>query len=577
MFHRRLFSEILGNRILLIGSVLLSVLAAGLTIGNAFFLSQVINRVFLGEESLIQVADLILGLVLINLLKGLSLLGADSFAHRLASRVQKSFRKQLIQKLFLLGPSFVEESSAAHSSNVVIDQVDSLEKYFSEYVPQILKSLLIPLMILFIVFPEDLLTGIILLVTAPLIPFFMVLIGRRTQALNQEQWEKLSRLSQHFLDVIQGMRTLKDLGRSREQADSVESSSNQYAEKSIAVVRVAFLSALTLELLATLSTAVIAVEIGLRLLGGNMQFASALFLLILAPEFYLPLRNLGLRFHAGAEGIAAAKDIYEILDQPVENPIGIKSGKGIQEISSISISQLSFHYPDRQQAALHKVNFELKQGESLGLIGPNGSGKSTLVKLLLGFLEPNEGEIFINGKGLGRMDRSAWQRSISWVPQFPSLFKGTIADNISLSKSGTSSKEIERAAECAGMNPFVDKRKLGFDWGLAEDGKNLSGGQAQRIALARAFLRNTPMVIMDEANTHLDPELALEIQDRIAKLIEGRISIVIAHRLSSLKQFDKILALRAGRQIYFGEPAKLGEALKKNKSAGAGFLEGNLS
>ncbi len=406
--YRRLLSLARGQLVPLMLTILCGLLAGWLTIGQARGLSLVVDGVFLRGKGLGDVETLllvVLGIIIIrSLLAGLMEISAST----IAIRVKNDLRGRLFAKIQALGPAFVRGERTGQLTTTAMEGVEALDAYFNQYLPQLVLTALVPLSILVFVFPLDLLSGVVLVVTAPIIPIFMILIGKGAEAVTKRQYETLSQLSAHFLDSLQGLTTLKIFGRSRAHTRSIAESSDKFRDVTLGVLRITFLSALALELVATISTAVVAVEVGLRLLYGQLSFDKALFLLILAPEFYIPLRMLGLRFHAGMAGTTAAKKIYEVLDlvgmdgERVEigKQIRKRSGDGreIEEYGGNTISAISLHgvyytYPGENQSTLKNINLEIKTGEHIALVGPSGAGKTTLVSLLLGFMPPSEGII----------------------------------------------------------------------------------------------------------------------------------------------------------------------------------------
>ena len=482
----------------------------------------------------------------------------EVWANAVAVRVKTDLRERLFAHIQKLGPAYTRAERTGELTTAAVQGIEALDAYFSQYLPQLVITALIPLSILIFVFPIDLLSGVVLLITGPLIPFFMILIGKGAEVATKRQYETLSRLSAHFLDSLQGLTTLKIFGQSKSHAKNIEKVSEQFRDTTMQVLRITFLSALALELLTTISTAVIAVEIGLRLLYAKMDFLQALFILVLAPEFYLPLRMLGLRFHAGMDGTAAARRIYEILDMPVGSR---KSGIGNREtnsqvstpesqITSIEFSNLSFTYPDESTPALQDINLRIQAGKHIALVGPSGAGKSTLVNLLLGFIQPTEGELI-----------QPPTESIAWVPQRPYLFHDTIATNIRLGKPNATEDELITAAKAAYLHEFVASLPEGYETVIGEGGARLSGGQAQRLTLARAFLKDAPILILDEPTSSLDPETEVLLEESTRQLMQGRTVITIAHRLNTIFQADQIVVLEQGLIV---EQGTHGELMAKN-------------
>jgi ATP-binding cassette subfamily C protein CydCD len=556
--HRRLISLTRNSRLALTLTILTGFLAGILTIGQAWYLSLVIDGVFLGSRSLIQVLPWLR--LLLFILSGRAFLAwiNEVSANAIAVRIKTDLRERLFTHLLNLGPSFSRGERTGELTATVVEGVEALDSYFSQYLPQLVVSTLVPLSILVFVFPLDPLSGLVLLLTAPLIPLFMYLIGKGAEIVTQRQYETLGRLSAHFLDSLQGLTTLKLFGQSKAHTRSIAQVSQQFRDTTMSVLRVTFLSALALELIATLSTAIVAVEIGLRLLYGRMDFQEALFLLVLAPEFYLPLRMLGLRFHAGMAGTSAARRIFEILDTPTSNRASISQAlKPKSTFARIEFSGVAFTYPNETAPALQNINLQIRSGQHLALVGRSGAGKSTLANLLLRFIQPQEGQISIDGEPLEQFPLEDWRRLIAWVPQRPYLFHDTIAANLRLGQPDADMQELIEAAQMANLHDFILSLPQGYLTVIGEGGGRLSGGQAQRLALARAFLKNTPLLILDEPTSSLDPENEALLEAATRRLRQGRTVITIAHRLNTVYQADQIIVLDNSRITEQGMHANL--------------------
>lgn len=553
--NRRLLREIQNSQGLFSITVFVGVVSGGLVVFQAWQLTEVINQVFLEQKRLQEVIP-ILGIFLLIVLCRVLLVVANEFlAGKLAASVKKHLRNLLFAKINRLGPAFTTRESTGELTASALQGVESLDSYFSQYLPQILVAAILPLIILLAVFPMDTFTGVVFLVTAPLIPFFMNLIGKDSETETKKQWSALSQLSSMLLDTLQGIVTLKNLGQSKKRIDQVKQISEEYRETTLRVLRITFLSSLTLELLATISTAVVAVEIGLRLLYNQLSFEQAFFILLLAPEFYLPMRNLGVRFHAGMSGVAAAKRIYELLDLP--EPISsVQTShrapfQGREQIE-IHFDRVSYRYPDRERDAVSNITLDLEPGKSIALVGRSGAGKSTLLQLLLRFIDPLSGKILVNGEDLSTLEVHEWRKLISLVPQNPTLFNTTILENIRLAKPGCSLAEVKKAAMDAQLDEFIDGLPRAYDTLVGEKAFQLSSGQAQRIALARAFLKDAPLLLMDEPTAHLDIVLENELIESIQKLMEGKTTIFIAHRYSTIHHADRVAILENGQLQGFG-------------------------
>jgi ATP-binding cassette, subfamily C, bacterial CydCD len=557
MFDRRLWQEGKNGRFPLILTITFSALGGVVTVLQAYWLSQIVAGVFLEGLELTAVRQaLILLLAAIGARAGLAA-GREWAADRLASDIKLSLRDRLFDRLRDLGPGYTQGEETGELTAVLTHALDALDAYFSQYLPQLFVAALIPLTILFVIFPLDWLSGITLLLTAPLIPLFMVLIGRYAEKLTQQQWGLLSRMSGHFLDVLQGLTTLKQLGQSKNQATNIAAISDRFRQTTLGVLRVAFLSALALELLATLSVAIIAVSLGLRLLYGYFTFELAFFILILAPEFYLPLRQLGQRFHAGMDGIAAAGRVFAILDEPRRH--GERKSDGDSENRRAAAVNFSFanqpirlenvtvRYAGREQAALEGVSLTIPPGKMTALVGLTGAGKSTLAGLLLRFVEPESGRVLLGDVDWSGVETAVIRQQIAWVPQQPYLFDDTIANNIRLGRMDAPMAEVIIAAQRASLHTFIQTLPQGYDTRVGERGARLSGGQAQRLALARAFLKNTPLLILDEPTAHLDQATEAEITAATEQLMADRTTLVIAHRLETIRRADQVVKLENGK------------------------------
>jgi thiol reductant ABC exporter CydD subunit len=538
---------------------------------QAYLLSLVVSQVFLDGQALASILSLLAAFLVLSLLRvGLTWV-AEAAVDRVANRVKHDLRARLAAHLLALGPAYARDERTGELANTAVEGIEALDAYFRQYLPQLALAALVPLIVLLFVFPLDWVSGLVMLLTAPLIPVFMILIGSLAESLTRQQWTSLSRMSAHFLDVLQGLTTLKLFGRSREQFRIIAQISDQFRDATMGVLRVAFLSALVLEMVATISTAVVAVQIGLRLLYGGLTFQEGFFVLLLAPEFYLPLRMLGTRFHAGMQGVAAAQRIFEVLDtpapggpEPAPAPSAAPAGEVRREPASppparfdLCFSDVHYAYDGGQRPALNGLSFDLSHGESIALVGPSGAGKSTVAYLLLRFIEPDRGTITVGGTPLRSLPPAAWREQVAWVPQQPYLFHGTVAENIRLARPDAGLDRVARAARQASADGFIEALPQGYDTLIGERGARLSGGEAQRIALARAFLKDAPLLILDEATANLDPEIEALVQEAMGRLLPGRTTLIIAHRLSTVYRAGRIVVLDRGRLAEEGTHADL--------------------
>lgn len=562
MLDRRLWRQARSGRTGLWLTILLGLAGGILTVLQAYLLSRIVDRVFLQGQPLPAVATLLAAMLIVILSRAGLVWAAETSAHYTAIEVKGELRSQLLGRLMAMGPAALYGERAGELTTTMVEGVDALDAYFSQYLPQLALSALVPLTILLVVLPADPLSGLVLLLTAPLIPLFMVLIGRAAEALTRRQWDTLSRMSAHFLDILQGLTTLKALGQSDAQAGNIARTSDRFRQVTLGVMRVAFLSALVLEFVSTMGVAIVAVQIGLRLLEGGIAFADALFILILAPEFYLPLRLLGARYHAGLDGVSAANRIFALLQEPVSlsPPAQSPPRRPAPQVilpAIIRFERVSVTYGGRRQPALKDISLVLEPGQKVALVGPSGSGKSTVVNLLLRFVEPGAGRITAAGLPLREIDPDAWRAQIAWVPQSPTLFHDTVAANIRLGRPEATPADVQRAARLAYADGFVEALPDGYETVIGERAIRLSSGQAQRLALARAFLRDAPLLILDEPTSSLDPENEALLQASTEALLGGRSVLVIAHRLSTVTAADRILVIDAGQIVESGRHGDL--------------------
>lgn len=553
---RRLFFQGGPVRLFLGLTVATGTLISLLIVGQAHYLSLLIDDVFLKSGS--GGWGWLLALLLIIVGRAVLTWAGDTSASQAAGIVKKTLREALFKHLLKLGPAYTRGERSGELTNTAMEGVEALDAYYSQYLPQFFLTMLVPLVVVVAVFSADVLSGIVLVVTMPILPVFMILIGLQAQTKSQKQFNILSQMSAHFLDVLQGLTTLKLFGRSKRQEETIARVSERYRQRTMGVLRIAFLSALVMEVGATLSTAIVAVEIGLRLLYGHIEFQSAFFVLLLAPEFYQPLRTVGQRFHSATAGIAAASRIFEILDAPAPDDNGEEAQISPRApLTSIGLrfEQVSFAYPTGggPRTTLEAVDFSIEPGRKTALTGPSGAGKSTVAQLLLRFIRPDAGRIVVTtGEGtfaLDAMDAKSWRELVAWVPQNPYLFNDSVLENIRLGKPDASEAEVIEAAKQAHAHEFIGGLPQGYTTVLGERGARLSGGQVQRISLARAFLRNAPLLVLDEATSNLDLESEALVLDALDKLMAGRTVLIIAHRATLLERADRVIRLEAGHTV----------------------------
>ena len=540
---------------------------AGLIIVQAGLLSQALAGAAHGTGIVALSGTLIwLGVVLAG--RAVAGGGGEAAALRAAAAVKSGLRRRLAAHALRLGPRWLGGQQAGEITTLTTRGLDGLDPYFARYLPQLVLAATVPLAVVIRVAFADWISAVIIAATLPLIPLFAALIGWHTQARTRRQWQLLARLGGHFLDVVAGLPTLKLFGRAGAQATVIRNVTGAHRTATMATLRVAFLSALALELVAALATALVAVETGLRLLTGHLGYQTALLILLLTPEAYLPLRNASTEYHASTEGVAAAARAFEILDTPpVDQPARTGVGSAASATADFDLSRtdivfrdVTLAYPDRERPALDAISLTIRPGEHIMLTGPSGAGKSSLLALLLRFAAPDDGLITAGGAELARLPADRWLAQIAWVPQHPHLFAMTVAGNIALGQPGAQRQDIVAAARLAGADDFIRRLPDGYDTALAEGAAVLSAGQRHKIALARAFLRRVPVVLLDEPTAHLDPASAVRVSTAIEDQLADRTVVLVTHQPPRAGQSWRILALEQGRLTSSADAGDAGEA-----------------
>ncbi|MGA5729812.1 thiol reductant ABC exporter subunit CydD [Streptomyces seoulensis] len=551
------------TRFFLVAVVLLGGLGAGLVIAQAMLIAEIVVGAFQQGKS---AGDLVTPLALLaSVACGRALVSwlTELAAHKASAAVKSELRERLVERAAVLGPGWLSGQRTGSLVTLATRGVDALDDYFSRYLPQMGLALVVPVAVLARIVTEDWVSAAIIVATLPLIPVFMILIGWATQSRMDRQWSLLSRLSGHFLDVVAGLPTLKVFGRAKAQAESIRKITGEYRRATMRTLRIAFLSSFALELLATLSVALVAVTIGMRLVHGGMDLYIGLVILILAPEAYLPLRQVGAQYHAAAEGLAAAEEIFGVLETPVP-----ATGTAPVPAGSLAFDSVTVRYPGRSADAVTDVSFSLGPGETVALIGPSGAGKSTLLSVLLGFVRPTEGQVRVGGADLVGLDLEEWRSRIAWVPQRPHLYAGTIAENVRLARPDADDAAVRRALADAGALEFVDALPAGAGTLLGEDGAGLSAGQRQRLALARAFLADRPVLLLDEPTAALDGATEADVVAAVRRLAVGRTVLLVVHRPALLEVADRVVRLELSEPAAAPEPV-MAEALAPELAATA--------
>ncbi|MET9821614.1 thiol reductant ABC exporter subunit CydD [Streptomyces sp. NPDC006349] len=535
----RLLRYARATRFFLAAVVALGAVGAGLLVAQAMLIAEVVVGAFQHGTTAAGLRTPLLLLVAVAC--GRALVGwlTELAAHRASAAVKSELRGRLLERATALGPGWLSGQRTGSLVALATRGIDALDDYFSRYLPQLGLAVVVPVAVLARVVTEDWVSAAIIVGTLPLIPIFMMLIGWATQSRMDRQWRLLSRLSGHFLDVVAGLPTLKVFGRAKAQAESIKRITGEYRQATMRTLRIAFLSSFALELLATLSVALVAVTIGMRLVHGDMALYDGLVVLVLAPEAYLPLRQVGAQYHAAAEGLAAAEDIFSVLERPVP-----ASGTDpVPADGALAFEGVTVRYPGRATDAVTDVSFTVESGETVALVGPSGAGKSTLLHTLLGFVPPAGGRVRVGSADLSSLDPAQWHAHVAWVPQHPHLYAGTIAENVRLASPHADDAAVRRALRDAGALEFVDVLPEGTATVLGEDGTGLSAGQRQRLALARAFLADRPVLLLDEPTAALDGATEAEVVSAVRRLAKGRTVLLVVHRPALLEVADRVVRL----------------------------------
>ncbi|MFJ8882212.1 thiol reductant ABC exporter subunit CydD [Streptomyces sp. NPDC102402] len=535
----RLLRYARATRFFLAAVVALGLVGAALVIAQAMLLAEVVVGGFEDGLTAAELRTPLLLLAATALGRAFVAWLTELAAYRASSAVKSELRDRLMERASGLGPDWLSGQRTGSLIALATRGVDALDDYFSRYLPQLGLAIVVPAAVLARIVTEDWVSAAIIVVTLPLIPLFMILIGWATQSRMDRQWRLLSRLSGHFLDVVAGLPTLKVFGRAKAQAESIRSITTQYRRATLKTLRIAFLSSFALELLATLSVALVAVTIGMRLVHGELDLYTGLVVLILAPEAYLPIRQVGAQYHAAAEGLSAAEEIFAVLETE-------PAAAGTQDVPRslrLELEGVTVRHHGRTTPSLDRASLVVEPGETVALVGFSGAGKSTLLHVVLGFTAPDEGRVRIGGTDLSAVSPERWREQIAWVPQRPHLFAGTIAENVRLAHPEADDEAVTAALREAGAYDFVDALPEGTGTLLGEDGAGLSAGQRQRLALARAFLADRPLLLLDEPTASLDGETEAGIVDAVRRLAVGRTVLLVVHRPALLSVADRVVAL----------------------------------
>jgi thiol reductant ABC exporter CydD subunit len=563
---RRLLRYARPARVYLVGLVVVTVAIAGLVILQAQLLATAIAGTFSGGLGLSSLGGTVVALAAVVAGRAALAWAVEAFSYRASAGVKSQLRRDLLRRAVELGPRWLATRRAGELSTLATAGVDALDGYFAKYLPQAVLAVVVPLAVVVRLLLADPLSAAIIVVTLPLIPVFMALVGATTAERTRRRWRELARLSHHFLDVVAGLPTLRVFGRAKAQAKSVGEVTDAYRRATLGTLRLAFLSALVLELLATFSVALVAVAIGLRLEGGHLGLRTGLLVLVLAPEAYLPLRQLASHYHASADGLAAAAEVFDVLETPPPDAAGTRTARlaedvvpgaptlpapAVMRVRAVRVEDVRVCHPGRSEPAPADATLRFAAGEVVALAGASGSGKSTLIAVLLGFITQDGGRVVIEEatgeQRLDGLDMGTWRAHVAWVPQDPVLQHGTVESNIRLGQPGAPREAVELAAWRAALHEVDLSRPVG------EGGSGLSAGQRRRVAVARALLTERPVLLLDEPTAGLDAATEAQVLAAIRELAgDGRLVLMVAHRPAVLAAADRVVTLPA--DIPAGQP-----------------------
>jgi ATP-binding cassette, subfamily C, bacterial CydD len=548
--ERRLWRDHPRARRTVAAAVGLSVAAAVCWIAFALLLSVAIARVFVDDGTLASVDALLLAMLALAVVRGALMWSSDVVGQRAAGGIETDLRERLAAALVAVGPTAVRGERIGELVYTAGEGVDALDPYVTRYVPARVLAVLVPVLVAIVVAVLDPWSVLILLIAGPMLVLLLALIGRRVRDLAERREGELAWMNAHFLDVLRGLPTLKMFGRSAEQAETIRAVSRRQGSSTMDVLRTAFQTTLVLEWGATAATALVAIETSVRLMAGGLTFERALAVLLLAPEFFLPLRRLSAEYHVGSSARAAAERVYAVLDAPARIHVPAPGvARPLPARFDVRFDDVVVTYDDGSRTALAGCSLQIPQGRTVALVGPTGAGKTTVANVLLRFVDPERGRVTVGGEPLTEIDPAGWRTRVAWVPQQASLFHGTVADNLRLARPDASDDDLVAAATAANAHGFVTALPDGYATQIGEGGARLSGGERQRLALARAFLKDAPFVILDEPTSHLDRESETLVLEAASRLIRDRTVLVIAHRPEPVAGADAVVTLRAGRVV----------------------------
>lgn len=530
----------------------------GMTIiAQAIFLAKAITYMFDGTAAT-AVLPLFLGFACSYIIRHFTQFMKERISYRFAENTSAHMQSRLIRKLFQLGPRGIGKKGSGNFITLALEGIPSFRTYLELFIPRAISMIVIPIAVLIYVFVFDLISGIVLLLTMPILIAFLILLGVVAQRYANAQWGSYQLLSRHFVDSLRGLLTLKYLGRSKSHQNAIKSVSEKYRIATNKSLRLAFLSSFSLDFFTSLSVAVVAVELGIRLIDGGIGLQAALTILILAPEYFQPIRDLGNDYHATMDGKDAGKQIHRILAKSTINS-GIRPLEIPQwnENSQLTVEHLNKQADEQDKLILNDISFKVHGYQKVGIIGPSGAGKSTLIDLLSGLSNMNNGCITVNDTNLESFTNPNWQKQLTYIPQHPYIFAGTIADNLRLYAPEATTDEMKEAIAITGLSSLIEQLPNGLNERIGQGGRALSGGEEQRIALTRTLLLNRPIMLFDEPTAHLDIETEHEIKQLIMPLISNKLVFFATHRLHWMREMDLIFVMENGRIVERGTHEEL--------------------
>ena len=536
---------------------ILTVLQGITIIVGAIFLAKAITYMFNGTAPS-AVLPFFTGFIIAHFLRHFIQWLKERLAYRFAENTASAVQESLIRKLFELGPRGIGKSGSGNMITLALEGIPSFRTYLELFIPRAISMMVIPIAVLIYVFAFDTISGIVLILTMPILIAFLILLGLVAQKYANAQWGSYQLLSRHFVDSLRGLLTLKYLGRSKSHQNAIEVVSEKYRIATNKSLQLAFLSSFSLDFFSSLSVAVVAVELGIRLIDGGIGLQAALTILILAPEYFQPIRDLGNDYHATMDGKDAGKQINKLLSKPTlsnnHNPLEVPQWTAT---STLSVQNLTKQTDTEDKLILEDITFEVNGFQKIGIIGASGAGKSTLIDILSGFSSIKDGSISINGTKLDSFSNINWQKQISYIPQHPYIFAGTIADNIRLYAPNATEEEMEDAIAVTGLTELVSQLPNGLNERIGQGGRVLSGGEEQRIALTRSLLVNRPIMLFDEPTAHLDIETEHDIKRLILPLMTNKLVFFATHRLHWMREMDTILVIENGKIVESGTHQEL--------------------